>query len=52
VNLINFGFFKTFCEDAPQNKLCRSTNFVFFGLWIKSYVCLKFLGEVRATNFF
>jgi hypothetical protein len=39
VNLINFNFFETFSEDAPCNKLCGSTNFVFSGptdqkLWV------------------
>jgi hypothetical protein len=26
-----FRFFETFCEHAPQNKLCGSTNFMIFG---------------------
>jgi hypothetical protein len=34
-----FGFFETFCEDAPRNKLRGSIKFVFFGpmnqkLWV------------------
>jgi hypothetical protein len=32
VNAIIFLFLKTFCEDAPHNKLHGSINFVFFGL--------------------
>jgi hypothetical protein len=28
---ISFRFFKTFCEHAPCNKLCGSTNFIIFG---------------------
>jgi hypothetical protein len=26
-----FRFFETFCEHATRNKLCGSTNFIFFG---------------------
>jgi hypothetical protein len=34
-----FRFFKTFCEHAPRNKLCGSTNFINLGptdqkLWV------------------
>jgi hypothetical protein len=27
-----FRFLKTFCEHAPWNKICGSTNFIIFGL--------------------
>jgi hypothetical protein len=37
--ILFFGFFETFCEHAPSNKLCGSTNFIIFGpidqkLWV------------------
>ena len=41
-----FWFFETFCEDVFHYKLCVSTNFIILDLQIKSYGCLKFLGEV------
>jgi hypothetical protein len=39
VTLKKIGFFETFCEDAPHNKLRGSINFEFFGptdqkLWV------------------
>jgi hypothetical protein len=46
----NFGFFETFCEDAPHNKLRGKINFVFFGPTDQKLGYLKFLGEVRAAK--
>jgi hypothetical protein len=43
-----FRFFETFYEDASPSKLHRSTKIFFLDLRIKSYGCLKFLGEVWA----
>jgi hypothetical protein len=43
-----FRFFKTFCEHAPQNKLCGSTNFIDFGPMNQNYGETKNLGEVWA----
>jgi hypothetical protein len=42
-----FGFFETFCEHASRTKLRRKKNSYFLDLWIKSYGCLMFQGEVR-----
>jgi hypothetical protein len=43
---ISFRFFETFCEYAPWNKLCGSTNFINMNLKIKSYGEMKILKEV------
>jgi hypothetical protein len=41
-------FFETFCGHAPRNKLRMIQISLFLDLRIKSYGCLKFLGEVWA----
>jgi hypothetical protein len=43
-----FRFFETFCEDASHRKLRGKKKSYFLDLQIKSYGCLKFLGEVWA----
>jgi hypothetical protein len=41
-----FRFFETFCEDVSRYKLRGKKKSYFSDLWIKSYGCLKFWGEV------
>jgi hypothetical protein len=43
---IHFRFFETLCKHAPWNTIRGSTNFIIFGPMVKSYGCLKILGEV------
>jgi hypothetical protein len=43
-------FFETFLEDVSGRKLRGKKESYFFDLWIKSYGCLKFQGEVWASG--
>jgi hypothetical protein len=48
-----FRFFGTFCEHAPRNKLCQSTNFIIFGpidqkLWMFENLRKSMAGQANA----
>jgi hypothetical protein len=40
-----FRFFETFCEDASQNKLCMSTNFMILGTTIQKLWVFEIFGQ-------